>query len=307
MAPENPRRTNASRAAVTGTAYGFSAYLIWGISPIYWKLFNGMPALEIITHRVVWSFLFLVPLVWLRGRGAEFAGVFRNRRTLMILAGSSLLVALNWLIYIWAVTHGRILQASLGYYINPLVNVLLGLIFLRERLGPARIAAVLLAAAGVGYLTVHYGVFPWVSLALAFSFGLYGLIRKVAPVGALTGLTVEVLLLTVPGLLFLAILHAKGTGAFLRTGPVNDLLLMGASLVTAVPLLLFTMGARRLHLATMGFLQYIAPTCMFLIGVLLYGEPFSRAQAVTFGLIWTALLIYSADSIAAYRQAAKIR
>jgi chloramphenicol-sensitive protein RarD len=192
----------------------------------------------------------------------------------------------------------------LGYYINPLVNVVLGMVFLRERLRRAQTVAVALAAAGVLYLTVRYGVFPWVSLALAFSFGIYGLIRKVASVNALVGLTVETLLLTIPAAVWVFHLHQTHSGTFLQTGAHTDLLLVGTGMLTATPLLLFNLGAKRITLATLGFIQYTAPTGMLLLGITMFGEPFTRTQAVTFGLIWTALAIYSWDSVRMHRKRA---
>ena len=208
----------------------------------------------------------------------------------------------NWFLFIWAINSNHILQTSLGYYINPLVNILLGMVFLGERLSWMQWIAVALAALAVGLLTLRYGHFPWVSLALAFSFAFYGLIRKIAPVGALVGLTVETLLLSVPAIGYLVYIDTLGQGSFLRAGISTDLLLIGAALVTALPLVLFTLGARRLHLSTMGFLQYIAPSCTFLLAILVYAEPLVQGQLLTFVLIWTALILYSADSVATYRK-----
>lgn len=293
--------TSQGKSRISGIIFGASSYLIWGISPIYWKTLKAIPALEIIAHRIVWSCLFLIPLILLMGNGKEFVRAFKTRKTFLILMGTSVIVGVNWLIYVWAINTNHLLQASLGYYINPLVNVLLGVLFLKERLRKAQVAAVLIAAAGVLYLTVQYGDFPWIALSLAFTFGIYGLIRKVAPVGALPGLTVEALMLTLPGIVYLVRLESAGTGAFTHAGLAVDLLLIGASVVTTVPLLFFALGARRLNLSTMGFLQYIAPTMMFLLGVFVYREPFSTAQLVTFGMIWTALFIYSADSVTALK------
>lgn len=287
-----------------GLAAGAGAFLIWGLSPIYWKTLQTVPPLEIITHRIIWSFFFLLPLLLLQHRGGEFVRTLANPRTMSILLLTSILVAANWLLYIWSVNTGRVLQASLGYYINPLVNVLLGTVFLKERLRPLQIAAVLLAGSGVLYLTLAFGDFPWIALALACSFGCYGLIRKVAAVGALIGLTVETLLLTVPAAVYLSWLKYHGAGAFLSIGLATDLFLMGAALVTALPLLLFTIGARSIRLSTLGFLQYIAPTGMFLLGVLVYGEPFQKRQGVTFALIWTALALYSLESLRRQRNPA---
>jgi chloramphenicol-sensitive protein RarD len=283
--------------ALGGVACGASAYLVWGLSPLYWKMFHGIPALEVISHRIVWSFLFLVPIVVLQSRTSQLIGTLRNVRHMSILALSALLVAFNWLLYIWAVNHAQVLHASLGYYINPLVNVLLGMLFLKERLRPAQVAAFALAAAGVFYLTWHLGRFPWISLSLAFSFGFYGLIRKVISIGSLVGLAIETLLLSIPAAIWLVVLNATHSGAFLHRGLRIDLLFVASALFTALPLLLFTQGARRLNLSTMGFLQYITPTGMFLLGVFAFNEPFSQEQIIAFILIWTALGLYSVDSV----------
>ena len=286
---------------ILGVVYASSAFLIWGISPIYWKALRSVPALEIILHRIVWSFFLLVPLIMIMRRWQEFVLVFRNLRTLCILLFTAIVVGGNWLLYIWAVNTDRLLQASLGYYINPLVNVLLGMVFLEERLRPPQILAVVMATVGVLYLTLYYGEFPWIALTLAFSFGLYGLIRKIAPVGALVGLTVETLLLSIPALIYLFYLDRLGHGSIFRVSLKLDLMLMGCSVVTALPLLFFTLGARRLYLSTMGLLQYLAPSCMFVLAVFLFREPFTSAQVVTFILIWTALAVYSTDSVRYYR------
>ncbi len=286
---------------ITGVIYAVSAFLIWGISPIYWKALKSVPALEIILHRIVWSFFLLVPLIIIMRRWQEFILVFKNLRTLLILLFTAIIVGGNWLLYIWAVNTDHLLQASLGYYINPLVNVVLGMVFLKERLRPPQILAVVLATAGVLYLTFYYGEFPWIALALAVSFGLYGLIRKIAPVGSLVGLSVETLLLSIPALVYIYHLDRLGQGSIFRVSLKLDLMLMGCSVVTALPLLFFTLGARRLYLSTMGLLQYIAPSCMFVLAVFLFREPFASAQVVTFILIWTALAIYSTDSVRYYR------
>ena len=288
---------------VLGVVYAASAFLIWGISPIYWKALRAVPALEIILHRMVWSFFFLVPLVIIMRRWQEFKDALKNYRTLLILLFTAFIVGVNWLLYIWAVNNDYLLQASLGYYINPLVNVVLGMVFLKERLRPPQIVAVLLAAAAVLYLTIYYGEFPWIALTLGMTFGLYGLIRKIAPVGSLVGLTVETLLLSIPALVYLFYLGSHGAGSFLRVSLKLDLLLMGCAIATATPLLFFTLGARRLYLSTVGLLQYIAPSCMFVLAVFLFREPFSKAQVIAFFFIWTALAIYSTDSVRYYKRA----
>jgi len=288
--------------SVAGVLYAGTAFLIWGISPVYWKAMQQVPALEIVTHRVVWSFFLLVALMWVQNRQGEFKAVLKTPRTMLILTLTTLLVSCNWLLYIWAVNAGYMLQASLGYYINPLVNVLLGMVFLKERLRRPQALAVLLACGAVIFRTVSYGELPWIALTLGFTFGFYGLIRKVAPVGSLVGLTVETLLLTAPGIGYLTYLEWCGAGALFHRSLVLDALLVGTGILTAVPLLFFNLGARRINLSTVGLMQYIAPSGMFLLAVLVYGETFTAAQVWTFIMIWTALAIYSIDSVRIYRR-----
>ncbi len=288
--------------SLAGVAYASSAFFIWGLSPVYWKVLHNIPAFEIIMHRVFWSFFFLLIIIVFQRHWTEFTAAIKNRRILLILFPTTVLLGFNWFIYIWAVNNDHILQASLGYFINPLVNVLLGMVFLRERLRPLQTVSLLLAGIGVLYLTLQYGQFPWIALSLAFAFGFYGLIRKVAPVSSLVGLSMEMLFLFIPASAYIVILNIKGTGALFSVSIKIDLFLMGAAFMTAFPLLLFTLGARRLNLSTVGFLQYIAPSCMFFLGVFLYDEPLSSAQIWTFVMIWTALCIYSTDSAMFYRK-----
>jgi chloramphenicol-sensitive protein RarD len=305
MNSEDLPPTAARHEAIAGVLYAGSAFLIWGLSPVYWKAMQSVPALEIVTHRVVWSFLFLAVLTLVQRRWGEFKDVLKTPRTLLILALTTLLVSCNWLLYIWAVNAGFMLQASLGYYINPLVNVLLGMVFLKERLRRPQALAVLLACAAVAYRTVSYGELPWIALTLGLTFGLYGLIRKVAPVSSLVGLTVETLLLAAPGIAYLVYLESQGTGALFQFGGSLDALLIGTGVFTAVPLLFFNLGARRINLSTVGLMQYIAPSGMFLLAVLVYEEPFTAAHVWTFLLIWTALAIYSIDSVRTYRRSSR--
>jgi chloramphenicol-sensitive protein RarD len=288
--------------SVYGLVYAGSAFLIWGLSAVYWKALGAVPALEITMHRVIWSFFFLLILIVLQRRTRELMEVLRNGRMLLTLFATAIFVSGNWLLYIWAVNSNYLLQASLGYYINPLVNVVLGLIFLQERLRKPQLLAVLLAASGVLYLTISYGEFPWISLTLALSFGFYGLIRKVVPVGALVGLTVETMLLLPPAVIYLVHLNSQDIDAIFRVSLKLDLLLIGCAPLTAVPLLLFTLGAKRLYLSTVGLMQYIGPSGMFLLAVFFYNEPLSTAQVRTFALIWAALAIYSTDSVIYYRR-----
>ncbi len=299
--------SESSRESLAGAASAVAAFLIWGLTPIYFKAIRAVPAFEILMHRIVWSCLFLILLVLILGQWAEFRKVLKNGRTLLILLATTLIVASNWFVFIWAINHDKILQTSLGYYINPLVNVLMGMIFLKERLRIPQIVAVLLAGIGVAYLTIQYGKLPWISLYLAFSFGFYSLIRKVAPVSALIGLTIETLLLFLPALGVLIYFDTTGVGAFFRVNIKTDILLMCAALITAPPLLFFTIGARRLHLSAVGILQYIAPSSTFLLAVFIYHEPFKTAQLWTFILIWSALFIYSMDAVLSYRRAPKLQ
>ena len=300
MSPTSSDET--THRSISGAIFGASAFLIWGISPLYWKTLTAVPALEIVSHRVVWSFLILMPLILFRGRWKDFLSVLTNRRSMATLIVTSLFVSCNWLVYIWAINNGFLLQASLGYYINPLVNVLLGTLFLRERLRSFQVLAVVLAGAGVLYLTIVYGRFPWIACILGFTFGFYGLIRKVIAVGSLVGLTMETFLLTVPALGYLIYLDMNGSAAFFKVSLQIDLLLCGTSVVTALPLLLFAMSARRVRLTTLGFLQYIAPSCMLVMAVFVFLEPFRTEQLISFVLIWTALAVYSTDSVVHYRR-----
>lgn len=294
--------TPAATDPLSGILASAAAFLIWGLSPVYWKCLLEVPAAEIMLHRCVWSFLLMMPLLAVLRRWGEFTAALTSPSTLGLLTVSALLVGGNWLLYIWAVNNDHVLQASLGYYINPLINVLLGMVFLKERLRRAQVLALGLAATGVLYLTVSYGVFPWVALGLALSFGFYGLIRKVAPVASLPGLAVETLVLSIPAGILLLKFHQTGVGAFMQMGLGTDLLLAGTAPLTAVPLLLFTLGARKITLTTLGFIQYIGPTGMFLLGVWVYAEPFSRVQAITFILIWSALAVFTADMVVHQRQ-----
>ncbi|KAF1068434.1 MAG: Protein RarD [Pseudomonas citronellolis] len=290
MATANPKR---------GYALGLTAYVMWGLFPLYFKLLERIPALEIITHRAIWSALCgaLLLLVW------KHPGWWRelreNPRRFAVLGASGVLIASNWLVYVWAVNNGHMLEASLGYYINPLVNVLLGLVVLRERLRPLQWLAVALAVIGVAQQVWQLGSLPWVSLALALTFGFYGLIRKQAPVEALPGLVVETWLLLPLALIWL-IGFADGPSVHLDFWSTPQAIwLAAAGPVTLIPLVCFNAAARHLPYATLGFLQYLAPTLVLLQAVLLFGETLSPARLTAFAFIWAGLLVYSFD--AAYR------
>ncbi len=279
-----------------GLAYGLAAYGSWGVLPLYFKAVAAAPPLELLSHRVVWAQLLLLGLCARQGLLPELREALRPGRTLLRLAASTVLIAINWLLYIWAVTGGHVLEASLGYYINPLFSILLGVAVLRERLARPVLLAALVAAAGVAWLTYQLGQPPWLALSLAVSFGLYGLLRKLVPVGALVGLTVETTLLLPFALAYFAWAAGTGRMVFRTQGPALDVALLFAGLVTAVPLLFFTGAARRLPLMTIGFLQYLSPSIQFLMAIALFGEPFSHARGVAFACIWIALAIVAVHS-----------
>jgi chloramphenicol-sensitive protein RarD len=280
-----------------GILDAIGAYTLWGILPIYWKALQTVPALEILCHRTVWSLVLVLLVLAARRRWSWIATSLRRPRTLVLFFASACLLGANWFIYIWAVNSGHVVDSSLGYFINPLVSVLLGVIFLHERLRRWQAAAVVIAAAGVLYLTVGVGAFPWIGLLLAGSFGTYGLLRKTAPLGSLEGLALETALLSLPALGYLLTLEGTGGAAFGHESAATSLLLAGAGAVTAFPLLLFATAARSITLATVGILQYIAPTLQFLLGVLAYHEPFSPARLAGFAIIWLALAIYTGEAL----------
>ncbi|HXY41124.1 MAG TPA: EamA family transporter RarD [Vicinamibacteria bacterium] len=280
----------SDRLPRAGLASAAAAFLMWGLFPLYWKQLKEVPALEIVAHRTAWGLLSVAAWVTVQGRWPAARAVAARPRTVLVLATSAILIALNWLLYIWAVIHGHVVQASLGYYVNPLVNVLLGVVVLREGLTRAQKIAVALAAAGVAVLTLGYGQFPWIALALACTFGLYGLVRKTVDADAVTGLLWETALLAPAAVTLLLVLQARGTGSF-GTRPLATALLVLGGAVTALPLALFAHGARALPLSTLGFVQYLSPTIQFLLALAVYHEPFTRAHAVTFLCIWTALAL----------------
>ncbi len=273
------------------------AYIIWGILPIYWKTLEAVPALEILAHRIIWSVFFLWVLMLFQGRIKGFVRQIRHLtgdpRSLLGVFAAGVILNLNWGTYIWAVNHDHIVQTSLGYYINPLISVLLGIIFLKERLSLWQLLAFFLAAVGVLSLTIQYGAFPWVALTLALTFGFYGLFKKLTSLDSISGLTLETMLTCIFALAYLIYLGAAGLGSFHFSWTAQSGLLFGAGVVTAVPLLLFGAGAQSLPLFVLGFLQYISPTMTLLLGTLIYHEPFTRGHLLSFAIIWIALIIFS--------------
>jgi chloramphenicol-sensitive protein RarD len=284
-----------------GIWYALGAYIFWGLFPVYWKILAGIPALQLLGHRIFWSFLLLIGIVLIVRQGKIFR-TFLNRRVLIIYAVAAILIAINWLTYVWAVGMGFIVETSLGYFINPLLSVLLGVVFLRERLRPLQWLPIGLAGAGVLYLTFAYGTLPWVALTLAISFSFYGLVKKTAPLGALHGLTLETGILFLPALFFLLYSEFSGTGAFMHSATLLDLMLVGAGLVTVFPLLMFASAAQRIPLTMIGVLQYINPTMQFLLGVLIYKEPFDHHRLIGFSVVWVALILFGAEGLLAQRR-----
>jgi chloramphenicol-sensitive protein RarD len=274
------------------------AYSTWGLLPIYWKLFGTTPAVEVLSHRMIWSAVFLSGILLVQRRLGDLLAMLQSPRQVLVLLLTASLLSFNWELYIYGVNSDRVVEASLGYYINPLVTVLLGFVFLKERLYRGQQVAVALAVVGVGYFIWRLGTVPWIALALAISFAFYGLLRKVVPVAPLVGLAVETLLITPITLLFVVWLGVTGQGHFGESLPMT-LLFIGAGVATSMPLLWFNNAAKRLKLATLGFFQYLAPSLSLLLGVFVYGEPFTPVHAVTFGCIWTALLLYSVTALRA--------
>jgi len=284
-----------------GIVYAISAYGIWGLLPVYLKWLHTVPAMQVISHRILWSCLLLGGVILLTRQWTAFHATALTPRILRTYAIAAMLIAINWLTYVWAVDAGRIVEVSLGYFINPIISVVMGVIFLGERLRPWQWLPVGMVVIGVLYLTVSYGALPWLALIQAFSFGTYGLIKKTAPLGALYGLTLETGILLLPALGWLLYADAVGNGAFLHSRVSMDMLLVAAGPVTAIPLLLFAAATRRIPLTLIGILQYIAPSLQFLLGVLVYREPFSTAQLIGYGIVWTALIIFAIEGLHAHR------
>lgn len=284
-----------------GIIYSLSAYAIWGILPIYWKSIKDVAAFEILANRILWCVVFVVILLQGTGRWAGFLtetrGIFANKKKMLALLGAGLTITLNWGIFIWAVSAGHIIETSMGYYINPLVSVLLGVFCLGERLDNWIKFSVLLAAVGVGSMVWSLGVFPWISVSLALSFAFYGLIKKTLAVETMTGIILETLIVSPLALAYLYYLAGQGSASWQHCSPSTLLLLAGAGVVTAIPLILFTAGAKLLPLSIVGFLQYISPTITLLIGIFIYGEKFTPSHLFSFGWIWAGLLVFSIAQI----------
>jgi len=288
----------------TGVAYAASAYIVWGVIPLYWKQISHVSAVEIVAHRIVWTLAFTLAIILYRNRLSHLSAALARPRSLAALTASSILIAVNWGVFIWAVGANRIIETSLGYYINPLVSFVLGVLVLKEKMTTLQKVSIGLAVLGVANQTITLGFLPWVSLVLALSFGVYGLIRKMVSVESVEGLTVETMILIPASAIYLVYLAATDTGAFGKFGALNDFYLLLAGPVTAVPLLLFAAGARRIPLFMIGFLQYFAPSISLALAVFMYGETFTHAHAITFALIWSALALVSFDAVRRERYSA---
>jgi chloramphenicol-sensitive protein RarD len=276
---------------------GIAAFTTWGLVPGYWKLLKSIPSAEILAHRFVWTTVFVSILLTWQRRWREVETNSRSRSAVLFSIASGLAIAVTWFLFIWAVIVGRVIETSLGYFMTPLMNVLFGAIFFHERLTRLQLVAVSLATFGVLNLTFGYGYFPWVALSLCTSFGLYGLFRKKSGTAAIPGLFFETTAIVPLAIVYLALLHARGQLAFGNAGFGLSILLVSSGIVTAVPLLWFGYAARHLRLTTVGFLQYLAPTCTFFLGVFVYHEPFTRAHFITFSLIWIALAIFTGEAV----------
>jgi chloramphenicol-sensitive protein RarD len=287
-----------------GIFYALSAYFLWGILPIYWKQLHHVPSFQIFAFRIISSLLFLALVLTVRKNWTDFKQTVLNRQSLLLFTLTGVLLAINWGVYIWAVNANHIVESSLGYFINPLVSVALGVLFLREKLRPMQWVPISMAAAGVIYLTIQYGALPWISLTLAFSFGLYGLLKKIASTGGLYSMTIEMASLCLPALGYLLLMGSRGEGVVSTASPTTWLLLITAGAITVIPILLFTAGARSIPLAMVGILQYVAPTLQFLIGVLIYNEPFTRTDLMGYGIVWLALIIFWLEGTLHRRKAA---
>jgi len=280
----------------SGVGYALLAYLSWGFLPIYWKFLNTVPSMEILTHRMVWSVFFLLGLLAVQKRLGELRQLFHSPKYIFMLFGTAALLSGNWFVYIYGVNTNQVIETSLGYFINPLLVILLGALFLKERLNIWQIVALGFAALGVLNFLWNFGSLPWIALSLAFTFSFYGLFRKMIPVKPLVGLLMETVLLAPLAAVLIVFWEVDGTGSFGNVW-MTDILLIGAGVVTSLPLLWFTNAGKRLRYSTMGFIQYMTPSIQLGIGVYLYNEPFTSTHAVTFGLIWTGLIIYTINAI----------
>ncbi|WP_419778560.1 EamA family transporter RarD [Maridesulfovibrio sp.] len=280
-----------------GLMYAAAAFIMWGLLPIYWKSLEEVPSLELLCNRIVWSLFFVAALLSCKKRWTEVKAALADKKGKILLTLSSSLIGVNWFIYIWAVNHGHVVDTSMGYYMTPLMNALLGFIFMKEKLNRLQSLAIMFAACGVAYSIIDYGHIPYIALTLAVSFAFYGLVRKIMKVESLPGLFVETAVLAPASAAYLIWLAFSGEISIYKISTLDNILLFGAGAATSLPLIFFAHGARRLRLVTLGMMQYIAPTLALLLGVFVYNEPFNSARLITFALIWSGIVIYIADGI----------
>ncbi|TDF93575.1 EamA family transporter RarD [Paenibacillus piri] len=276
-----------------GIVYGILSYLAWGLLPLYWRLFETMPAWEILAHRILWSFVFVAVLVTAAKRWKQLKGVIADRKSKIAVVLCSVFISTNWFLFIWAVNNGHVIETSLGYYINPLISVIFAVIFLKERLGLGQWISILIAGTGVLIMAVQYGHIPWVSISLAISFALYGLAKKAANLDVLLGLTWETIVVCPVSIIYLVFIQSQGTAAFSSLSGLSIALLLASGAVTALPLFWFAQAAKRLPLSMVGFIQYLAPTASLLLAIFVFHEPFTQTQLISFSFIWLALIVYS--------------
>jgi len=281
------------REKIIGTWYAVGAFIVWGLIPLYFKTLTQVPSMQMLAHRIFWTFLFVSILISLKNRWPEMRKIFSPQKNKVMSLLSALAISTNWMVFIIAVNTNHIVETSMGYFINPLLNVLLGTVFLKERLKFWHIVSVFLALIGVSYMTFQYGKIPWIALSLALSFGFYGLLRKISHVDSLLGLSAETAILSPFALYYLVAQRIHGTGVFAAASLITHLLLIGSGVVTAIPLLCFVHAARRIPLSTVGFIQYLAPSLHLFLGVIVFKEPFTTSHILGFGFIWSALIIYS--------------
>jgi len=282
-----------SKEQVTGTFYAILAFAFWGILPLFWKLLIAVPAWEILAHRIIWAFIFVGSLLVLKGKLKIIKQILKHRKKLLFIIFCSILLGFNWFIYVYAINSNQIIEASLGYYINPLFSILLGLLILKEKINFWQIISLFLASSGVLIIAIQYGKVPWIALSLTLTFGLYGLIKKISKIDSFTGLCLETMMILPAALLFLIYLHLNGTGSFLNLGLDITLLLICSGVVTALPLLWFAMSTKRIPLSRIGFIHFLSPTLTLIIGVVIFKEIFSLDHLLSFSFIWLALIIYT--------------
>jgi len=282
---------------IIGAWYGVAAYILWGLLPLYWKLLTEISAEEILAHRIFWSFIFVGVILLFSKELTTLKKAIKDKKSLFLIALCAVIITLNWGTYIWAVNSDQVVEASMGYYINPLIVVLLGMIVLKEKFNLWQCVAIILAAIGVIVMTVQYGKIPWIALTLALTFSFYGLLKKLTNVGSIIGLALETTIIMPVALMYILFKQMTGIGALGNITLLTTFFLFGSGIATATPLLLFAKAAKRIRLSTIGFLQYIAPTISLFLGVVIFNEPFTKTHLVSFGFIWVALVIYSLSNI----------